>query len=192
MAGLFMFGLVNNLSMSYMGNTSQAVVDFIFQNFLGFIILFIMKVLGIYIMIGLLLGYVIHAALRGLQVLTGKALSTWKSFAITAGTAFIVALIVFFRDLVLYPQIYINNFYVKGRALAAFFDLLTGSTVPAAYTAVLAFLALCCLRADHRRLRQGGALPVCRHFHRGDGMRGPGVDALPEVPVSFGADFCAP
>lgn len=143
MGALFLFGLVNNLSMSYMGNTSQAVVDFIFENFLGFIVLFIMKVLVTYVVIGLVLGYVVHAALRGLQALTGKAISQWKAFWLTAGASFTVALIAFFRDLVLYPQIYINNFYVKGRALAAFFDLLTHSTTPSAYTAALALLALC-------------------------------------------------
>ncbi len=140
MALLFLDGLVNNLSMSYMGNTSQAVVDFIMQNFLGFIVLFIVRVMAVYLAIGLLLGYLFHSALRGFQELAGRSVSRRSAFFISAGGTIIIALLAFMRDLVLYPQIYINNFYVKGRAVALLFDALTHHTRPSLYTVLLALI----------------------------------------------------
>jgi len=134
---LFLYGLINNLSMSYMGNTSQAVVDFILGNFLGFIIMFMMKVLALYIALGLFLGSFILGAVRGYEDLTGKRMSSRSTFILTTAGTLSIAILLFLRDIILYPQMYINNFYIKGKALGYFFDFITGHVNPGFFTALL-------------------------------------------------------
>ncbi len=138
----FLWGLVNNLSMSYMGNTSQAVVDFIFRNFLGFIIGFIGKIFFIYVIIGILLGLFIFSAVRAARGLFhGKLHLTRDFFTVITATIFIV-LLVFFRDIILYPQVYINNFYVKSAFIAKIFDVLTHNISPTFFSIALSGIVL--------------------------------------------------
>lgn len=130
----FLWGLVNNLSMSYMGNTSQAVVDFIFQNFLGFILGFILKVFSLYVIIGIMLGLFVFGAVRALRSILSRSVSPAVDFFLVAAAAFLIVMIVFFRDIILYPQVYINNFYVKSAFIAKIFDYLTHHVSPAFLT----------------------------------------------------------
>ncbi len=157
----FLYGLINNLSMSYMGNTSEAVVDFILGNFLGTIVVFMVKVLALYLVLGALSGFFILGAVRGYEGLTSKRLSPRVVWIITAAGTFMAVLLLLFRDIILYPQVYINNFYVKGRVLSFFFDFLTSNFHPAFFTALLwiAVAALICLTAAGA-LRRGCHLSV--------------------------------
>ncbi len=142
MCVLFLWGLVNNLSMSYMGNTSQAVVDFIFQNFLGFIIGFIVKIFLLYCIIGLLLGFFVFGAVRALRSLLSRGASPLADFLIVSLLTFLIAMMVFLRDVILYPQVYINNFYVKSALVAKIFDALTHNVSPTSFTIALIVIVL--------------------------------------------------
>ena len=54
----FSYGIINNLSFSYMGNTNDEAVKFLVDNFLGAIIMFILKLLFSYILLGIIFGLI--------------------------------------------------------------------------------------------------------------------------------------
>ena len=53
---LVVYGLLNNMSMSYMGNRNETIEGFIIDNFLGHIIVFLLKTLSVYLVIGFVFG----------------------------------------------------------------------------------------------------------------------------------------
>ncbi len=142
MCVFFLWGLVNNLSMSYMGNTSQAVVDFIFQNFLVFILGFIGKIFILYCIIGMLLGIFILGVVRALRSLLSRGASPMTDFLFVSLFTFLIVMMVFLRDIILYPQVYINNFYVKSALIAKIFDALAHNVSPAFFTIAITVMVI--------------------------------------------------
>ncbi len=131
---LFLYGLVNNLSMSYMGNTSDEVVRYIFTNFSGTIILFLLRVLSTYMVIALLIGFLCHAFFLSIIRIMGLSPSRLKLFLGNALATFLVFLTFFLRDIILYPQLYMNNFYNKNFIFQHLVDFLTDHVSPSVFT----------------------------------------------------------
>ncbi len=138
----FLYGLANNLSMSYMGNTSERVSQFIMQNFLGEIILFLGKILGVYLVIALALALAVHLCVYSFSRLAGFSLRTGTAVLFNFIGTFILALLVFMRDVILYPQMYMNNFYVKNALFRKLVEALTDHLSPGVFTALLALFGI--------------------------------------------------
>lgn len=136
----FSYGLANNLSMSYMGNTSERVTEFILANFLGAIITFLLKVLGVYIVIGAAAGTFIYFSVESLRKLFPFAVRKGFLFAINAAVSFVLFLSFFFKDIILYPQLYMNNFHNKNALFKAVVNFLTDSVHPGVFTGIQVFL----------------------------------------------------
>lgn len=136
----FSYGLVNNLSMSYMGNTSDRVTEFIMANFLGAIISFLLKVLGVYIVIGLGAGIFIYYSVESFRTLFSLEISKIMLLIINAAISVMAFLTFFFKDIILYPQLYMNNFHNKNAVFKAVVNFLTDSVHPGVFGAIQVFL----------------------------------------------------
>jgi phosphoglycerol transferase MdoB-like AlkP superfamily enzyme len=130
----FIYGLVNNLSMSYMGNTSEKASRFILDNFLGTILLFLGKVLIVYIVISLVISGIIVCAIRSYGRLSGRTFSARATFLLNLFFTLIFSAATFFKGIILYPQVYMNNFHSKGAIHAAIFEFLTDHVNPMTLT----------------------------------------------------------
>ncbi|MCX7678097.1 MAG: sulfatase [Spirochaetes bacterium] len=140
MVVLFLYGVVNSLSMSYMGNTSKAVVDFIFQHFFSTIVIFLLKLFGVYCLIGLIIGFAIYCALRSLWQVFPNGRAPVRDCMLVFFASFFVFIVFFLRDIILYPQVYVNNFYAKSKIIAIVFDFLTHRVPPLFFTIILGII----------------------------------------------------
>lgn len=138
----FVQGLLHNLSISYMGNSSKAVEELLFGNFVGNILTFLLSVLLLYIAIGLLLGMFWHYNWRLYYKLRGKRLTVRRHLWLNIAGVTVSWLLLFLRDLINYPQVYMNNFYVRNSFNRWFTDTLTGNVTPALFTLILIFIII--------------------------------------------------
>jgi len=163
---LFGYGLINSFSMSYMGNTSERVAQFIISGFLGHIALFMGKILLAYLAIGAALGIGAWAVYRAADELFDLDWSALQRFVANAAAGVLVVHLFLFRDIIAYPQVYINNFHAKNALNRFVFDALTEHLSPALFSVVIYFsIALAVAaggfllyRFDPRIARWGGAL----------------------------------
>ncbi len=139
---LFFYGLVNNLSVSYMGNTSKQLEEYIIGNFLGHIILFLLKILFTYLLIGLAIGIIIHIFIISISYLFKKEIGFKAGLIINFAGTGLVFLIFFFKDIILYPQVYMNNYYVKNDLNKFVVEILTDNVNPQIFTAIQLALIL--------------------------------------------------
>ncbi|MBN2038832.1 MAG: sulfatase [Spirochaetes bacterium] len=137
---LFIYGLAKNMSMSYMGNTSSEAESYILNNFLGTLLFFLLKVLIVYLITGLILGIaaqifiILFSSLRERE--PGFLKSTVFNFIITA----FFFVIFFFKDLIKYPQVYMNNFYVRNDINKLLVDFLADNVNPVIFTIIQIFV----------------------------------------------------
>ncbi len=136
----FSYGLVNNLSMSYMGNTSDRVTEFILSNFLGAITAFLLKVLGVYIVIGAAAGVFLYYSVESLRSLFSIEIRKMYLFIINIMVSLLLFLTFFFKDIILYPQLYMNNFHNKNALFKAVVNFLTDSVHPGVCTGIQVFI----------------------------------------------------
>ena len=132
----FLYGLINNMSMSYMGNTNAAATDYIIENFLGHIIFFIIKILFSGLLIGLFIGVVINLFVISVCFLFKKEISLKTNIIINFFATGFIFLLSFFKDIVMYPQVYMNNFYVKNFLNKLIVDSLTNNFCPEVFTVI--------------------------------------------------------
>jgi arylsulfatase A-like enzyme len=124
------YTLAFNVSLSYMGNTADNALDMILGKFFAVLVITLLKLLSAYLVIFSVLGFLFRHALRGYARLFRAEVSGKKEIALTC--AFIVLFLVtaLFRDLIMYPQIYMDSFYLKNRAYAAIQEFLTNGLSP--------------------------------------------------------------
>lgn len=127
---LFLYGLANNMSISYLGNRSEAVEDFILENFLFDIILIILKVLSVYLIMGLILGLVVQLFILSYRNLFKDKLSRKKQFLFNFLIITVIVIIAFLKDIIVYPQVYMNNFYIKNSVNRFILDFMVNNTTP--------------------------------------------------------------
>ena len=139
---LFIYGIIKNLSMSYMGNTSREAEAFILNNYIGTIIFFLAKILIVYLLIGFLLGITAQLFITLITNLkkidTSPLTSLICNFLISA----FFFIIFFFKDLINYPQVYMNSFYERSDINKILVDFLTASVNPVIFTAVQIFITV--------------------------------------------------
>ncbi|MFH0975431.1 MAG: sulfatase [Spirochaetota bacterium] len=139
---LFVYGLIKNMSMSYMGNTNKQMEDYILNNFLGSIIFYLLKIFAAYILIGIFISIISYFIAISVQGLLDKNLSRRNSFILNLLISGFVFIIFFFKDLILYPQVYINNFYVRNDINKFIVDFLCDNVSPAFFTFIQIIIGL--------------------------------------------------
>lgn len=139
---LFVYGLIKNMSISYMGNTSKQMEDFIMSNFFGHIVFFLLKILAVYLAIGLIIGATVHLFIESVLYLKRIVLSIKKNIIINFLISGFVFVIFFFKDLIIYPQAYMNNFYVKNDINKYLTDFLSDNVNPAVFSVIQTFIAI--------------------------------------------------
>ncbi|MBN2403459.1 MAG: sulfatase [Spirochaetes bacterium] len=157
---LFVYGLVKNLSMEYMGNTSRQAEQYILDNFLGYILLYLLKIFAAYIIIGIITGLAALFITESFLKLIKKSINFRKRLIINFFASGIIFIIFFFKDITLYPQVYINNFYVRNPFNGFIVDLLSDNTTPFYFTvmqicllAIIAFFIIVYLKRISGRVK---------------------------------------
>jgi arylsulfatase A-like enzyme len=139
---LFLYGLAQNLSFSYMGNTSSQASKYIISNYLGFIILFLLKILLSYLAIGLLFGIIACIFWIAVSDLINKKFKFRLSLILNIGLSYIFFILFFYEDLILYPQTYMNNFYVRNNLNKLLVDFLSDYVNPNLFSAFKIIMAV--------------------------------------------------
>ena len=127
---LFGYGFKNNLAITYMGNTSQRVEDFIFSNFSFDIFIFLSQLLGAYLLICFSINVVIHLFFK---IISGTLKINFSKKTIIISNLFLNIFIFstfLIKNIISYPQIYMENFYNKNSLNKFFLDLVTNHLKP--------------------------------------------------------------
>jgi arylsulfatase A-like enzyme len=138
---LFIHGLVSSFSISYMGHSSSRVEEYILDNFLFDIIVFIGKILLVYIVIGVISGIVIHLAVFSFSRLLDCEFSKRRAFFLNLIISLIIYLLFFFKSIINFPQVYINNFYNRSSINRSILDFMVDNVSPSLIS-VLQIVAL--------------------------------------------------
>lgn len=133
---VLIYTIAFNVSLTYMGNTADNALDMILGKFFTILVLTLVKLLALYLVIFSFLGFVFRHAVNGYADLLNHTLSRKKEFLITGISIILFIVSALMRDIILYPQIYIDSFYLKNRAYAALQEFLTNNLSPSVFTAV--------------------------------------------------------
>jgi len=133
----FTYGIAGNLSFSYMGNSSETARKFILDNFLGTIILFILKLVLIYLVLGIIFGLISEFMINNYQKnIRQKYYSMKVQILLNAALSFMLYIPFFFKNIILYPQVYINGFYNKNAFYKSVTEFLTDNFSPVFFSVI--------------------------------------------------------
>ncbi len=139
---LFFVSMVMNLSISYMGNTNNALAGEIIRQFWGTILLQILKVIIVYAVIGAILSMVFFSAVTSVGKHCSARLSMRAIMVITGCLVLLFALLLFFSKLILNPQLYIENFAAHAKAFESLQVFLTDHISPMVFS-LPAWIMIC-------------------------------------------------
>ncbi|MCU0821877.1 MAG: sulfatase-like hydrolase/transferase [Spirochaetes bacterium] len=137
----FLYGLINNMSLSYMGNTNKQFEEYILNNFLGDIVIFLLKIFIVYMTAGLVLGLTAQLLILAFLRIINKSISLKTGFILNLIITGIIFILSFARDIIMYPQVYMNNFYNKNNINKFIVDTLTAGVNPDIISAILVIIA---------------------------------------------------
>ncbi|MFW5862535.1 MAG: sulfatase [Spirochaetota bacterium] len=132
---LFIYALVANMSLSYMGNTSKEVMDIILSNYKLLITISFIKILAAYIVIGIAISSAVYLVLL---YFFGKKQSPKTLASVNILITFFLFFLQFCKHCIQYPQLYIDTFYNKNAAFHSFQELLTNNVSPGLFTFIQA------------------------------------------------------
>ena len=132
----FIYAIVFNMSFSYMGNTSKNVVDFIISHYILLIIISFIKIIAVYLCIGLALSIFFYYGITALTSLCNASLSNISTSFLTAALTFIIAFLQLCKSIVMYPQLYLDTIFNKNIIYKNFQILLTNNFSPDFFWAV--------------------------------------------------------
>jgi len=120
-----------------MGNSSDYAKSFILNHFLLAATLFILKLLALYILSGILFGFtslfIINTVLNDIRYIE---LSPRIKILLNGLTSLILYLPFFLKDLINYPQMYTNGFYVKSRFTNELMNVMADNINPVLFTSI--------------------------------------------------------
>jgi len=127
---LFIYGLINNSSMAYMGNTNKEVENFIFSNFTTDVIILLLKMIALSIFIFLIINLTFFLFFNFYQTIFKKNIKLVPGIILNTIFNIFVFMLFFGKNIISYPQLYMNNFYEKNKAHKIFFDFITQNINP--------------------------------------------------------------
>jgi arylsulfatase A-like enzyme len=139
----FLYGVKNNLSVSYMGNTSSYAMDYVITHFLLTVILFMLKLFALYILAGFIFGIISSFIMNTIfKTIAGIDLSLKIKILLNITVSFVLYLPFFLKDLIYYPQVYINGFYVKNRFNMGLMNSMADNINPMLFKSIQIFFAV--------------------------------------------------
>jgi len=151
----FLYGLINNLSFTYMGNSSDYAKDFVMNHFLLTATIFILKLFTLYILSGIFFGiaslFIINAIINDVHPVK---LSLKIRILLNGIMSIILYAPFFLKDLINYPQVYINGFYVKNRFNTELMNLMADNVNPLFFTSIqILFLIIISLLIIYKMIK---------------------------------------
>jgi arylsulfatase A-like enzyme len=125
-----LYSFVFNTSFSYMGNEDSSVMTLVLANYKMVIGLFLLKLIAVYLFLGVVLNLIFYYGIRGWNQLGKNSFSLKKMFWVLCGSIFFFWLLQFFKKIVLYPQMFIDSFYEKSAVFALVQEFLTENFSP--------------------------------------------------------------
>jgi len=139
----FLYGLINNLSFSGMGNSSGYGKDFIINNILLHVIILILKLIAVYIVSGIVFGFIsLFIADTVFNNIKQIRLSHKIKIILNGIISLLLYLPLFLKDLINYPQVYINGLYLKSSYITEFIDLMSDNINPLLFTSIQVLYAI--------------------------------------------------
>jgi len=136
---LFIYAIIANMSLSYMGNTSKDVMEIIFANYKSLVSLFFLKILFSYLLIGMVLSTLVHLVVS----VTGRGgLSNRAAIALNTGITLLLFILQFCKHCIQYPQLYIDTFYTKNFVFRSAQEFLTNNFSPGFFTFIQLIIIL--------------------------------------------------
>lgn len=124
------YTLAFNTSLSYMGNSVDNALSLVLNNFLGALLLALGKLLFSYIIVFGLLGAFFRHSILGILEWKGISPRRLTSTVLPAAVVVIFSVITLAKDLILYPQMYIDSFYLKNTFYRWIQETLTNNVHP--------------------------------------------------------------
>jgi arylsulfatase A-like enzyme len=132
--GLFLaYTLFFSLSFSYMGNSAGSSLSSMARLFIWDFLKAVAKILAAYVVVFSILGIFFSFAVRGFYSFFNRTPGKASHTVISSILIVLFSFAAFCRDLVLYPQLYLDSFYLKNGAFASFQEALTNHLSPAIF-----------------------------------------------------------
>ncbi len=131
---LFFASMAMNMSISYMGNTNDALAGEIIRQFWGTILLQILKVVVVYALIGAIISAVFFGAVSSIARRLAVSPSRRKISLVAGCFVLLYSLLLFLSKLILNPQLYIENFAAHAKSFESFQFFLTGHLSPLVFS----------------------------------------------------------
>ena len=125
---LFLYALIVNMSLSYMGNTSKGVMEIILANYKSLIGFFFLKILLTYLVIGAAVSSIVYLVI---SVTKPGKLSFKKIILLNTCITLTLFLLQFCKHCIQYPQLYIDTFYNKNPVFHSIQEFMTNNLSPA-------------------------------------------------------------
>ncbi len=133
---LLCYAIVANISFSYMGNTSKDVVLFIIFHYKILITLYFLKIILVYAVIGISLSIFFYAGLLQLSQLLTKHSYKINIVISTGILTFIFIFLQLCKNIVYYPQLYLDTVFNKNIVYKYFQTALTNNFSPLFFTSL--------------------------------------------------------
>lgn len=136
------YTLAFNTSLSYMGNSVDNALSLVLNNFLGALLLALGKLLLSYIIVFGLLGVFFRHSILGILEWKGTSPRRLTSTILPAAFVILFSVITLAKDLILYPQMYIDSFYLKNAFYRWIQEALTNNVHPWIISAIQTIFVL--------------------------------------------------
>ncbi|MCX7679499.1 MAG: sulfatase-like hydrolase/transferase [Spirochaetes bacterium] len=127
---LFLCSNIMNFSLSYMGNTSEEVVQQIVQRFWWKIIYYTLKIFCAYLLIGGIIGALMSISLDAIASRWLFLREEWQRILVNVLLIVFFTLMVFVHQCIIYPQLFVDNFANHSPFFSRFLELCTDSINP--------------------------------------------------------------
>ena len=108
-SALFAVSTWLNFDMSYMGNRSERITEIVFNNFRHIILFQLIKILCVYLVIGIITNIIFYGALSVLRKLYNILEKSYTIFVCTILMLLAHVFLVFSLNLIEKPQLYVEN-----------------------------------------------------------------------------------
>jgi arylsulfatase A-like enzyme len=137
------YGLINNPSSPYIGNSTGYAGDLMLNSYIPGVVFIILKLAALYLLSGTAFGIV---SLFIVDTVFSNIIKTGLSLRIRTFLNGLTSLILyspfFLKDLINYPQMYINGFYAKSSITAELMNLMADNLNPLLFTSIQILFAI--------------------------------------------------
>ncbi|MDY6933745.1 MAG: sulfatase-like hydrolase/transferase [Spirochaetota bacterium] len=138
--GLFLASLMMNHEFSYMGNQSDSISKIIINNFWHIVLFQLVKLLLIYLIIGITLNVIFYGALIQFQMMFNIIRKPLTNNIMNMSMLLFFALLLFSKKLIENPQLYVENWSQRSELFRKYQIFLTDSISPNIFYLLILFI----------------------------------------------------